>query len=331
VHISVAICTWNRCQLLRATLERLTAADRPSQASWDVLVVNNNCADETSAVIDSFRDRLRIREVLERQPGLSHARNRALREATADYLVWIDDDVLVDRGWLTAFVAAAELDPEAAGFGGPIAPWFAAEPDPALLTGFPVLRDGFCALDYGPTARLLAANEPVYGANMAFALPAIRGLQFDPSLGTVSGSGIAGEEEDFVRRLRRSGGQVRWVPEMRVLHYVDPSRMTLAYLTAFAYDRGRTFARLYVDGAERRLFGAPRWAWRILIQAYAKYSLLRLTPYTGEALTGLREFHRARGIIAESLDRRSGRRSGAAAQDADDIDVGLGAGRPSEQ
>jgi glycosyltransferase involved in cell wall biosynthesis len=315
---------------LRATLQRLTEAEQPSHASWDVLVVNNNCTDDTSAVIDAFRNRLPIREVSERQPGLSHARNRALREATSDYLLWIDDDVLVDRGWLTAFVDGIRANPSAVVIGGPIEPWFATTPDHALVEGFPVLRDGFCALDHGPVARQLTADEPVYGANMAFAVAALHGLTFDPSLGTVQGSGMAGEEEAFVAVLRRRGGGVLWVPGMRVMHYVDPERMTLRYLTRFTYDRGRTFARLHVRPTERRLFGAPRWAWRVMFQSYAKYLALRLTPFAGQGFSGLREFHRSRGVIAESIAERRRERLRPSAQQTGDADVRLAPGRPGE-
>jgi glucosyl-dolichyl phosphate glucuronosyltransferase len=55
-------------------------------------------------------------------PPFSRARNRAVYAARGDYLVWTDDDVVVDPNWLAAYVAAFRRRPEAAVFGGPVFP-----------------------------------------------------------------------------------------------------------------------------------------------------------------------------------------------------------------
>ena len=58
----------------------------------------------------------------ESRPGLSHARNRAIAEATGDYILWTDDDVTVCRDWLVAYADAFRKWPDAVGFGGPSGP-----------------------------------------------------------------------------------------------------------------------------------------------------------------------------------------------------------------
>ena len=42
MQISIAICTWNRCQLLRQALEQMTQLAIPRGVNWELLVVNNN-------------------------------------------------------------------------------------------------------------------------------------------------------------------------------------------------------------------------------------------------------------------------------------------------
>ncbi len=69
--------------------------------TWELLVVNNNCTDDTDGVIESFASTLPIRRLLRgAKPGQSNARNLAIREATGSYLVWTDDDTLVAPNWL---------------------------------------------------------------------------------------------------------------------------------------------------------------------------------------------------------------------------------------
>jgi GT2 family glycosyltransferase len=67
----------------------------------EILVVDNApSSDATMTLVrKEFRDVRYVREVEE---GLDFARNRALSETTCDIVGFIDDDVVADRGWLTA-------------------------------------------------------------------------------------------------------------------------------------------------------------------------------------------------------------------------------------
>src|SRR5216683_1099769 len=120
--LTVAICTLNRAESLRRTLDSLAAMGVPCHLGWEVVVVNNNCTDHTDEVINAFNDRLPIHREFEPQRGHSRARNRAVEAAKGDYIVWTDDDVVVDPGWLAAYAEAFRRWPEAAVFGGRITP-----------------------------------------------------------------------------------------------------------------------------------------------------------------------------------------------------------------
>jgi glycosyltransferase involved in cell wall biosynthesis len=69
MFVSVAICTWNRCDLLEQTLKQMTKLRVPPDVQWELLIVNNNCTDRTDAVIRAFSGRLPIRRTVERTPG----------------------------------------------------------------------------------------------------------------------------------------------------------------------------------------------------------------------------------------------------------------------
>src|SRR5215813_12610617 len=203
MDVTVAICTWNRADLLRQTLERLTQMACPSNRTWELLVVNNNCTDGTDAVLESFRNRLPLRWIFEAQPGLSHARNAAIKEARGTWIVYTDDDVLVEPGWVAALLKTAERFPQAAAVGGPIEPWFPTPPDPAIVAAFPMAAKGFCGLDHGPEEHVLTdVDEEIYGANMAFKIAAIGTLRFDADFGPTPSSKVTGDESNFVRRVR---------------------------------------------------------------------------------------------------------------------------------
>ena len=81
---TVAICTWNRSQLLAQTLHHLTQieCDEP----WEVVLVDNNSSDETPEVADSYKCELDLRYVKEEKQGHSHARNKAIMEARGEWI-----------------------------------------------------------------------------------------------------------------------------------------------------------------------------------------------------------------------------------------------------
>src|SRR5580765_5892465 len=108
--LTVVICTWNRAALLERTLTRLSET-WPRDLEAALLVVDNGSTDNTRAVAESFSSRLPLGIVEEAAPGLSSARNRALAEASTSHVVFTDDDVLVEEGWLPALAEALALYP----------------------------------------------------------------------------------------------------------------------------------------------------------------------------------------------------------------------------
>jgi glucosyl-dolichyl phosphate glucuronosyltransferase len=268
LHLSVAVCTWNRADLLRRCLDQMTRLTVPPAVTWELLVVNNLCTDSTDEVIESFSEMLPVRRLFEPVPGLSNARNRALTEATGDYVLWTDDDVLVDEDWLAAYARAFRRWPDASIFGGPIEPLFEGEP-PAWL---PPVLDQVGAV-FG---RQRFGAEPVslsvdgvrggpYGGNMALRRAVLLGFGFDPQLGVRHGHYSVGEETDLIRRLLSTGLTGWWTPEPLVRHWIPRRNQTLAYVRRWMIGAGRFRAQsLEASGGWRPHYRRHRLlAWMI--------------------------------------------------------------------
>ena len=98
---TIAVCTRDRPQDLSRCL---TALRRMPDDGQEILVVDN-CprTDQSKRVVDDFPG---VRYVLERTPGVSAARNRALREAAHGIVAFSDDDAAPSLGWLRALLRA---------------------------------------------------------------------------------------------------------------------------------------------------------------------------------------------------------------------------------
>jgi glycosyltransferase involved in cell wall biosynthesis len=300
MNVTVAICTWNRSALLARTLERMTALTIPPDVDWELLVIDNNCTDDTVTVAGQFADRLPVRIEREPSPGVAYARNRALRAAKGDYILFTDDDVLVEPDWIARFAEAVRRFPSAVAFGGRIEPWFPEPPDDDFLEAFEDLRMGFCGLNYDRAEGPLRPGDYVYTANMGLRRAGIGGLEFNKDLGpSPAHVGVVNDDTDFVDQLRRRGLEVIWVPAMMVRHYVEPSRMTLGYLLDFAVGKGRTLIRSKGVPMGVQAFGVPRWLVRKYLEARAHSIGARVMGRRVHALTHLRHSALLRGMIFE--------------------------------
>ena len=114
MFVTVGICTFNRAESLRRALDSLVAIRVPNDLAWEIVIVNNNSTDCTDEIIGEYIGRLPVRREFEPRPGKSNALHRAIDVAKGDYIIWIDDDVVVDAGWLTAYADAFWRWPEAA-------------------------------------------------------------------------------------------------------------------------------------------------------------------------------------------------------------------------
>src|ERR1035437_7164548 len=104
IPVTLAICTFNRAPILKETLEQVCNLRISPSVDLEVLVVDNNSTDSTPDVLSEMSARLPLRGLREPKPGQSHARNLVLREARGQFILWTDDDVLLENDWLTVIL-----------------------------------------------------------------------------------------------------------------------------------------------------------------------------------------------------------------------------------
>jgi glucosyl-dolichyl phosphate glucuronosyltransferase len=276
MKLTVAICTWNREKLLDQTLIEMQKLKIPLDIEWELLIVNNNCTDKTDEVIARHTGRMPVRRVFESNPGLSHARNAAVQQASGDYIIWTDDDVLVDEHWLEAYSRAFRACPDLVIFGGPIAPWFENTPPKWLESVWPRVANAYAVRDLGIHPIPLDEEHLPFGANFAIKLSIQRQFNYDPLLGR-KGKGMLGSEEtNLIKAMMNGGFQGLWVPDAKVRHFIPYSRQNTSYLRRYFHGQGVVLARQNESSSPVMLFGYPRWLVRGVIQTELIYRFRRL-------------------------------------------------------
>jgi hypothetical protein len=159
--------------------------------------------------------------------SLSYARNRGFREARAPLIAFVDDDEVVDSGWVRGVLTAFGELSSAAGAFGPVAP-------------LDDLARAYCRYE-GDERRVFSGRRtgPWFvgtGGNMAFRRTAFAAADgFDLRFGA-GAAAHAAEDWDLIVRLLRDGCTLVWSPEMVVYH---PTKDEVSHLASrFPYGFG---------------------------------------------------------------------------------------------
>lgn len=266
-RVSVVVCTRDRPADLAPCL---AALQRLSPAPAEVLIVDNApSSDAALKLVQSLYPTFRY--ICEPRPGLDHARNRAVAEATGDIIAFTDDDVVVDVGWVGALAHAFASDPAiglVTGLAEPLEQKTAAQIIFERYGGF----GRGCRRTYSQSTpdrpmpwTLIGAGQLGAGANMALRREVFEqvGL-FDPAL-DVGTATLGGGDHDLFFRVLRAGYLCVYEPAAVVRHR---HRRSVAELRHLLYCYGHA-TRCFFEREElnfpsdrkaiRRL---RRWWWK---------------------------------------------------------------------
>jgi len=242
VTLSVVVCTYNRSGLLMGALTAL-AEQTFDPGQYEVLVIDNNSTDDTAAVAGQLCARTNnFHYVWEGRQGLSHARNRGLKEAAGRYIAYLDDDAKACADWCERVVDVFEnVNPSPAAVGGKILPWYEAIP-PSWFC------DDFETRTWGEQAEFLAGENGkngFSGSNMAFPRDLLMGMVgFSAEFGMLGNSLRMGEETELFRRVWNKYPHFWYDPNICVRHYVPEKNMKVSYRMKRRFSNGLAAGRM---------------------------------------------------------------------------------------
>jgi glycosyltransferase involved in cell wall biosynthesis len=96
MRVSVQICSRNRSDLLKRSLLALFNQDFPKE-DYEIIVVDDGSEDGTSEMVKSLTGPCPLRLITQGHDGLSVGRNRGIKCAVGEYVLFIDDDIIADK------------------------------------------------------------------------------------------------------------------------------------------------------------------------------------------------------------------------------------------
>lgn len=216
------IAAHNRSWLTLRTLESLAHLDLPAGMAVECIVVANACIDDTHEVVPPRCATMPFptRMVIEPTPGVGFARNRAVKEAKYDWLLFVDSDVRAAPRLVRAHLDVYQ-NHGADLVTGRIDLWWEEIAEPDWLTSN--MRLALGQHHMGNTIVRLDSPD-AFAANLSFTrrVYEVAG-PFRTDIGRVGTKRMAGEETVFAQRAMDAGMKFFFTPLGIVDHWVPRS------------------------------------------------------------------------------------------------------------
>lgn len=299
---SIIIVTWNALHYLKKYLPSVVKSD---YEEFEIIIANNASEDSTVEWIEEFYPQCKI-VTYDKNYGYAGGNNRAVKYATGDILVFLNNDVQVDPNWLTCMndtfrnesvgIAQPKLrslkEPdyfEYAGAAGGFIDWM----------GYTFCRGRILDTIEKDKGQYEKSSEIFWASGAAFA---IRKELFQDSGGFDEDFEFHMEEIDLCWRCLKLGQKIRYCPDSIVYHlgggslahgsprkvfynYRNNLLMLLKNLDRFVFPK--IFFRLILDGISgiRSLFkGKPAETWAIVRAHFSFYGMIPDTISKRKAL-----------------------------------------------
>ncbi len=270
--ISVILCTYNRDRYLYNVLHSI-AAGTLAPTEYEIVLVNNNSTDRTEEECHRFtadHPDVAFRYCVETQQGLSHARNRGIREAKGDILVYVDDDALVNAEYLQTYADFFVRSRDAVAAGGPILPQYDGCEEPDWMSHYTrQLVTG--KLWLGDKEREFPGDAFPGGGNAAYRSSVFESVGlFNVELGRKGNSLVGAEEKDLFDKMTSRGMKFYYLPTAILYHLIPPKKLTQDYFDRLTHgigvsERYRTQAISRGKYHQRLLKEAVKWGGTLVL------------------------------------------------------------------
>lgn len=290
--ISVIICTYNRERYIYNVLKSLALGTLEHDA-YEIVLVDNNCTDNTRKEVDHFCNvfpQVTLRYFVETNQGLSHARNRGIKESKGDLLVYVDDDATVNPEYLKTYADWFASHPETDAAGGPIIPHYETGSEPKWMTYFiKRLLTGY--LYFGSKPGPFPGENYPGGGNAAYRSRVFEkvGL-YNVELGRNGDSLGGGEEKDIFDKMKREGMQFVYLPDAILYHSIPGYKLEPDYFNRLTRgigqsERARTLRIGKSSYRKRLLSEIKKWCATIVLWCFY---LITFRPQRGNMLVKFR-------------------------------------------
>lgn len=229
--VAICVCTLDREKLLERCLDSVSKMTLPDTLAIFLLIVDNDCNGSSRKLVEQFDNKVSfpVHYLKEVRRGIPFARNAAIEaviQADADYLIFIDDDEIVDEAWLVNLYSYAASKGGKAVVHGAVESILPSDTPEHLKKLFKSQKR-----KTGELLQVCATDNVIIPAYVFGEL----GLRFDTSQPLAGGT-----DTKFFTEAVSHGVEIFQCSEALVVEYVPRSRSSIIWLTKRKYRAGIT-------------------------------------------------------------------------------------------
>ena len=239
--LSIIVCTYNREKYLYNALKSIAENDF-SCDKYEIVLINNNSTDNTENECKRFQNdfpQVNFNYVIEKNQGLSFAKNRGIDEAKGDIVVYIDDDATVNREYLKSIYEFFNENHSVMAVGGPIFPVYETK-EPSWMSHYTKVLVTSYKYEGNKIIKFKGDKFPS-GGNASFRKNVFNIVgKFNTKLGRNDISLIGAEEKDIFTKMKAIYMPIYYLPRMILYHIIPPTKLTSAYFNKLTLSIGQS-------------------------------------------------------------------------------------------
>jgi glycosyltransferase involved in cell wall biosynthesis len=288
--VSIIICCYNSGNRIEETLRYVAEQKLQPGLLCELIVVNNASVDDTVGravkAWGSFGEsEISFRIVDEPQPGLMHARKKAIEEANFDVVVFCDDDNHLDSNYIQRAVQIMNEHPEVGIAGGWIKPKLSVYPGKWI-------EDFYGALAIGKQCATSGYVRHVYGAGMVMRKEILQKLTEKGVRLSLTGRNgkaqTAGEDYELCLLVHLIGYKVFFSTELILHHQIAAERLTKKKFIEANYQNFLPTLHLYFL---ERIADNAEGHWSKLLMAFLADRVTKIFIFLPRMIIGKHQFY----------------------------------------
>ena len=297
--ISVIICCYNSEQRLAQTFERLALQQVPEDLLWEVIIVDNNSSDDTANSAEKEWKKycldIPFKIVHEAKPGLSYARQKGVKEASFELLLFCDDDNWLERNYLCLAYEIMSRHPNVGVLGGRSEGCFETEkPD-----WFKHFEHAYALGKQMPSTGIANRRRYIAGAGMVVRkeiFDLLEKISFINFLSDRKGDALSsGGDSELCLIVLFLGYDLYYDERLQFIHFIPAKRLSWGYcVNMIAESHGSP--QIYFDFYKTLYRKVANNEQISFTQAYSKTSL-RVMRSTLKNFAGIKNFLRSMRLM----------------------------------
>ncbi|MDZ4710827.1 MAG: glycosyltransferase [bacterium] len=294
--ISIVICCYNSSRLIGDCLLYICRSRVPDNLKWEVIVVDNNSNDDTSAkaekILSGYGSTVSYNILSQPEPGLSSARRTGFENAEYEYVIFCDDDNRLNENYLELAFNIMEGNKKIGAMGG----------DSIAITdgSFPewfkeYQRNYSVGKQSEKPGDITWENSGLWGAGMVLRREALADLfsqGYKSLLSDRKGNQLSsGGDIEMCYALRLAGWKIWYEPGLKLDHYIIKEKLNWSYLRRLS--RGFGAQKVDFDAYLKAFEPKPKTFNQNLEQRWIYQSIRQLKKIRRYGIRKLMEFNRS--------------------------------------